>query len=440
MKSQKIILTLTLWIAAIALPFFLGGKFYPHDMDSKQGRQELRILSENNSNKSSVSSYPTEPSNGLIIGAADAFKEGVRRALFQSDMAEKQIMLFRAFEGLNHDNLGGAIAAIEELPEGMGKSVASMILMRSWADFDPEGAISYSLNELGPQAGKISANEAMRAWAARDPSSAVLWIQSNFDSDQSNPLLSGLMLGWGAKNLGEATSFAQSISDTKLRDRSIGQIANQALAHGPDAMKTWVDSLEDLHYKEIAMSMIAKQWGVLSPTQVASWLESHASEDYASGAIENLADRWSRNNPAGVAEWLSTLPDGESKEAGTVDLLNCWIESDPVSAGEFLNNQPPGPGLDRAIDRYARDSAEDDPAVAITWADSLFDPEMRRSSVIDVARKWVLLDPQAAESWMLEQQLPADMQEAIQSPSEAKQEELKKWLKRRSSEVLANKN
>jgi hypothetical protein len=205
-------------------------------------------------------------------------------------------------------------------------------------------------------------------------------------------------------------------------------------------MKTWVDSLEDLHYKEIAMSMIAKQWGVLSPTQVASWLESHASEDYASGAIENLADRWSRNNPAGVAEWLSTLPDGESKEAGTVDLLNCWIESDPVSAGEFLNNQPPGPGLDRAIDRYARDSAEDDPAVAITWADSLFDPEMRRSSVIDVARKWVLLDPQAAESWMLEQQLPADMQEAIQSPSEAKQEELKKWLKRRSSEVLANKN
>ncbi len=432
MKTPMTKLNLALWLVALVFSFILGGKFFPRETIDSQRPQEIAAESETSGAKKSTSHYVSESLSPTPTVSVKAFKDEVRRALYQSDMTEQQIMLFRAFEDLNHHNLNSAIAAVEELPKGVGKTVASMILMRSWASFDPEGAITYSRNNLGGQIGKIAANEAMRAWAGRDPASALSWIQASNRVEDQNELMSGLILGWGSYSLGEATTFAQNIADSRLRERSIGQIANQALAHGPDAMKSWVDSLENSRDKEIAMSMIAKQWGAMSPTDAAEWLKVHASEDYASGAVSNLVDRWSRNNPAKVAEWIQTMPDGKSKQEGTVALLNRWIETDPVSAGDFLNNQPPGPGLDKAIDRYAQDSAEDDPAIAITWADSIFDSEMRRSSVIDVARKWNQVDPQAAEKWMQDQQLPNDMLEAIRTPSEERQKELRKWMERRS--------
>ena len=73
------------------------------------------------------------------------------------------------------------------------------------------------------------------------------------------------------------------------------------------------------------------------------------------------------------------------------------------------NDQPSTPFLDQAVDRYARSAAEDDPEVAMTWSESILDPELRRASLIEVGQKWVQVAPDAVRDWVVEKDLALDM-------------------------------
>ncbi len=153
--------------------------------------------------------------------------------------------------------------------------------------------------------------------------------------------------------------------------------------------------------------------------------------DFAAKAVSILVDRWTLDNPRAAADWLATLPDGRSREEGTVALLDRWFEADPDSVGDYLNDQPSSPFLDQAVDKYARSAAEDDPEAAITWSESILDPEMRRASLIEVGQKWARVDSEAVRVWMVDKEIPPDIQEAIWIPAPRKEQKLRKWLERR---------
>ena len=86
--------------------------------------------------------------------------------------------LFPAFESLNSANLQYAIDTIEAFPDGISKTNASILLMSSWAAFDPHGALEYSLNGIGGRVGNLAARRAMWVWAARDPHAALAWVKT----------------------------------------------------------------------------------------------------------------------------------------------------------------------------------------------------------------------------------------------------------------------
>ena len=189
--------------------------------------------------------------------------------------------------------------------------------------------------------------------------------------------------------------------------------------------------MEDAEYKETVMSYVTKMWARYAPEKTAAWLADYSGAGYAVEAVAILAAKWAIDSPGAVAEWLSTMPEGSARETGTVALMKRWFEADPNAAGEYLNEQPSSPFLDQAVDKYARRAAEDDPESAITWSESILDPELRRASIIEVAQKWVKIDTAGATEWLEEHEIRSDMQEAIWNPPQPKEETIRKWLERR---------
>ena len=87
-----------------------------------------------------------------------------------------------------------------------------------------------------------------------------------------------------------------------------------------------------------------------------------------------------------------------------------------VPAGDWLNSLPAEPSLDPAVDAFARRISDDDPQGALSWAESIIDPDLRTQSVTNVGQEWYRQDPEAATQWVENSQLPSEVQAAIVNP------------------------
>ena len=68
------------------------------------------------------------------------------------------------------------------------------------------------------------------------------------------------------------------------------------------------------------------------------------------------------------------------------------------------------------MDSFAKRVARDDPATAISWAESIVDPQKRVESLIEVGQAWSRQDYEAALAWVQTTDLPEDARQSILNP------------------------
>src|SRR5690606_29654394 len=79
----------------------------------------------------------------------------------------------------------------------------------------------------------------------------------------------------------------------------------------------------------------------------------------------------------------------------------------------WLNTLPPSPELDRAIASYTYRAAQEDPAGAMGWAESISNDRMRTRMMQQVARSWKIENPQSFEVYLDESEFTEDEKEAL---------------------------
>jgi hypothetical protein len=104
---------------------------------------------------------------------------------------------------------------------------------------------------------------------------------------------------------------------------------------------------------------------------------------------------WAQGDPKGLAEYAITLPEGKDKSFAFTESLSSWAVNDPAAAAEWINQRPSLPELDQGIATVAR-SFDAKPEVAVTWAESIADAQLRSSTLANIVRRWNDLDPVAA--------------------------------------------
>ena len=120
--------------------------------------------------------------------------------------------------------------------------------------------------------------------------------------------------------------------------------------------------------------------------------------DSRQSAVHAAFTGWAQGDPEGLAEYAISLPDGPDKSFALTESLPSWAVNEPAGAAEWINQIPSSPELDQGIAAIAL-SPDSKPEVAVTWAESIADPQLRSSTLATLIRQWNESDPAAAQQY-----------------------------------------
>jgi hypothetical protein len=121
-------------------------------------------------------------------------------------------------------------------------------------------------------------------------------------------------------------------------------------------------------------------------------------------AINALATGWPAQSAASLATMALGMPQGEGRTFALSSALDKWCLNDPVGMAEWMNQIEPSREMDSAIAALVTrtDSLERSPEVALGWAESINDRQIRLDALKHVLKEWSGTNQAAAQGYILQ--------------------------------------
>jgi hypothetical protein len=337
--------------------------------------------------------------------------------LSERDMLTRTFNLSELLQFLDAGNVTQAAEVLEARRIGV-TAFEVRLFMSSWCRFDPEGAFAWADAWRGPWRNTLS-NAAVYAWAYHDPEGAADAF-ATLDGARRGELRASLIAGWARS--GDTTGLTDHLFSRpagKERSRFIGVLLAELIQRedGPGRIRVWAESvpLDAPHQaRETAFLTAGGALAQNDPTNAVVLYEAHKDSEYAHPALRTIARRWVEfHDPPALFEWLVTLPPGQARDDAIEAGFKRWWTQSPAAARTWLIESPLDAPLDPAVAVMAIAVSRSSPRKAISWADGIHDPEMRRRTLIPILRLWIADDRRAARAWMGEHSVPSEIQREL---------------------------
>lgn len=268
--------------------------------------------------------------------------------------------------------------------------------------------------ELAEQIKSLRAKETARVailetWARTDPVAALAWAQTalvNETASVRNVQMRAIYRGYAMENPAAALQLASQLdaSTTALRRQKtqfMGEIIETQIQNGDLAgARLAIEQMEDGEIKSSLTREMVNEWASYDPEGAAAYVDS-LGPDVDPRIKNSLVDSWAESDPAAAAAWLSTLPaEDPAISRAAASLVRDWARYDLNASAEWLNSLPASPDLDRAVASYTFRAAQEDPATAMTWAESVTDQRIQGYLTQRVAAEWKDNDPEGFQQYL----------------------------------------
>ena len=230
----------------------------------------------------------------------------LRRIMEDGSILERMGAYMDALRGMNSNNLGKVVDAFEALPKGYGRHLEMKLLMRSWANLDPVGALSYAQSSLDEKSERrFAMSEVLAGWAVRDSAAAISWAKQyqadNPESKEGANLLVGIVKGLAEDDLNIADDFFRTL---------------------PEGSAKWQ-----------ASTFLVQEYAELGTDEAIRWAEQFPGEDerMRSMIFGQLGSKLAQKDLEGAATWAASMPVGKASEQVVSNLLSRWTSQDPLS-------------------------------------------------------------------------------------------------------------
>ncbi len=328
----------------------------------------------------------------------------LQRIIQGGDIVERLGTYLDAVRSMDRSNVKQVIQAFEELPGGYGRHLEMKLLMRSWANFDPEGALAYASSSLDAKSERrFGISEALAGWAIKDTASAIEWANRNHAGrqDGDNPLLVGVIKGLAETSLPEANQLMLGLPDGSARWQASTFLAQEYSKGDIQQAMQWADRYPDRdpRMRETIVGQIGSNLARRDLLATADWVRGMRQEPATERVMENLMNQWVAESPEDAVLWIDGLDDAFHKSYAMRALSNRWSIKDPVATAEWLNQLPTSEHSDGAINEFVSRIRLQDPKGAAGWAASISDPAIRENALRRVVESWKESDPAGLESW-----------------------------------------
>ena len=285
-------------------------------------------------------------------------------------------------------------------PGGPARNAALAALLEKLAAIDPQRAMALAAAETNLKFRESLTQAALHGWARKSPGDAAAWALALTDSNRRETALATVFAGAiaadpeGAIRIGsqiiardpdDAIGYGSQLIDALCANGNFGQAAQMASGADPATRSAW-------------MAEAYSQWAQFQPEQAATAAAALTDPDARSLALHGIVGGWSEADPAALIQFVTQLPAGPDQDALLSQSLERWVKEDPQSASQWINNRSASAVLDQGVSTVATMETIP-PAVAVTWAQSIVNPQLRSQTLADVLRAWLSADPAAAQAY-----------------------------------------
>jgi len=303
------------------------------------------------------------------------------------------------------------------------------------------------------QPGTVARNAALAAMleklAAMDPDRAMAMAKAEGNLKLRDSLLQAALHGWARSSPTNAANWALVLTDPSAREAALTSVFAGAQAVDPDAAvrvcqlacqqdpgnavgygSRLIDALcaagnfdaaarlagqgDGATQRSIWMAEAYSKWAELQPEPAAAAAAAITDADQRNEALHGVVGGWAMADPAGLASFLSQQPSGGDRGLMLGQALQSWVGQDPVAAANWINDHTSefGPDLDQGVESVATLNTIK-PDLAVGWAQSIDDDQLRSTALTDILRNWVLADFSAARNFFetTKDLQPADRQQ-----------------------------
>ncbi|MGB0416497.1 MAG: hypothetical protein ACPGKS_06590 [Coraliomargarita sp.] len=302
--------------------------------------------------------------------------------------------------------LAVALAGPQNTPQA-----ASQIrqLLSELAVTHPEEALALAGQIESLRAKEGAQLEILETWARTDPNAALAWAETalvQLPSSMRNAQLRAIYRGYAMLNPKAALQAASQLGDStaterRLKSNLMGEVIETQIENGDlVAAKQSIELMENGDLKNDMLREMIDEWASYDPLAAAAYVESLGPD--ADNAIKmELVREWAEVNPAAAAAWLETLDQNDptiSRAASSI--IREWARYDLTASAEWLNSLPASSELDRAVASYTFRAVQEDPATAMTWAESVTSDRMKGYLQQRVAGAWQETDPEGFQQYL----------------------------------------
>jgi len=247
------------------------------------------------------------------------------------------------------------------------RDLFTQAVLRGWAGTAPDKAADWALN-LADDNAREAAMASVFAGAVANPDAAIRVAGLAADKDPDN-----------------AIGFGNSLIDTFCEAGNFEAAARFA-------------GNANAGQRSFLLAEAYSKWSALQPEPAAQAALAISDPDTRSEALHGIVGGWSAADPVALTHFIAQLPAGGERGAMLGQALQSWVRVDPIAASQWMNASDKGADMDEGVASVARMN-ELKPEVAIGWAESITDKNLRSEVLGEVLRSWVLENPTVARHY-----------------------------------------
>ncbi len=420
MKRSTLVTGLAIWSTSVVIAFIYGRSSNTSPAES-QAQPLPRSMQSTSSwdRQTEEGDDATALADTMPSAASDAFAAYLDGSGLTLAEALGQVSNLTPAE--TRDFLAQAFALTTSDP---ARSKLISALLQQLAETAPTEAL-----ELASQMGSLRDSERaklqiLEVWASNDPSAAMAWAKVALADQPSNladSQMRAIFRGFAAVNPQAAFQTAKALAqgtraEIRLRDSLLAEVIEVQVNQGDiEQAKLAISLLADGDSKENLQRELINEWASFDPVSAAGYL-STLGDEATMRLKTTLASEWAESDPAAAAAWLDTLSaDDPAVARAASDIIREWTRYDLNASAEWLNTLPASPDLDRAVASYTFRASQEDPANAMSWAESINNDRMRTGLMESVAATWKQTDSEAFEAYIESSDLTTEQKETLQN-------------------------
>lgn len=301
------------------------------------------------------------------------------------------------------------VEALLETPQGPRRDDLLLTLLGRVALKDPQVAMALASQITSVTSEEQARRRILEVWGGHDPAAAQMWLEENsvgLPGRVRSERLEAWIEGYARSNPSAAFAYASALPEgssleTRLKRELVEEVISSQVANGDlEQVEIWLQTLPEGPVRREALEEFYSEWAEQDPVQASEhFLQNRSgdSERVAAGIVRN----WAESDPEAASDFVAALDTSDPAfEVAVSSLIERWSRYDLEGPAEWLNELPPSPEIDRAVAVYSVRASREDPAGAMSWAESIATEQTRNRVMQRVASSWQETDPSGLETYL----------------------------------------